>query len=331
MLGIRKRAICFLIEDSTLINSREIEALTGGHAFGLLENRSLIEARGADRAAFLHNFCTNDVKALAPGHGCEAFFTNVQGKTICHALLFAADDSIWLSTDEVVRETLLLHLDKYLMREDVQLVDQSGLYSTYVVVGPSAPDGMRNQAGISLGHDLQHATLPNVARAWVAKVPFAEPTAFFMFCPQDGVAKLTSQWTKNGAVEVSGELLELARIHARFPRNGCEVTTDYLPQEVSRDELAISFTKGCYLGQETVARIDALGRVNKHLVGLQFDGSEAPPPDASLRLDDKIVGHVTSSCWSPIQNTAIALGYVRREVLENKADLFSDFGTAKLR
>ena len=100
-----------------------LDALYEGAAFGLIEHRTLIEVRGNDRHTFLHNLCTNDIKTLKPGDSCEAFFTNVQGKTLCHTLLFCLEDAVWISTDPELAEQLLPHLDKYLIREDVQVVD----------------------------------------------------------------------------------------------------------------------------------------------------------------------------------------------------------------
>jgi folate-binding protein YgfZ len=104
----------------------------------------------------------------------------------------------------------------------------------------------------------------------------------------------------------------MARIEAGTPLFGQDITEKNLPQEVARDALAISFTKGCYLGQETVARIDALGHVNQTLCGLRFAGPDSPPPGTELTIDDKVVAHVTSAAFSPRLGGPLALGYVRR-------------------
>jgi folate-binding protein YgfZ len=111
---------------------------------------------------------------------------------------------------------------------------------------------------------------------------------------------------------VGREAFEAARIEAGFPMFGHDITENNLPQEVSRNGRAISFTKGCYLGQETVARIDALGHVNKTLVGLRYLVSQVPKVGATILNGDEPVGTVTSATWSPKHEAPMALGYIRR-------------------
>src|SRR5262249_52381639 len=107
-------------------------------------------------------------------------------------------------------------------------------------------------------------------------------------------------------------------------------TDDNLPQEVGRDAQAISFTKGCYLGQETVARIDALGHVNQLLVGLRCDSSNLPSCGSALSVDGKSVGHVTSAVWSPTLHAALALGYVRRSHAKSRTKVLTSAGLAEV-
>ena len=310
-----------------MIDPLQLEAFQNSLVFGRLEDGTLIEVRGADRVALLHNLCTNDVQGLVAGRGCEAFFTNVQGKTICHALLLATDDAIWISTAAELSESLLSHLDKYIIREDVELLDRTDSFSTHVIAGPSASEFAETQLGHSIEQMLQHGNFEDLKEVRLARVPFAEPLAYFVFAPQADDEEVHARLTAQGGLEIDAELMEFARIQAKFPCSGGDVTIDNLPQEVGRDKVAISFTKGCYLGQETVARIDALGHVNKYLVGIQFDRGNVPPPQTSIIHDGKPVGYVTSSCCSPGALGPIALGYVRREILEKEVDLTSDFGT----
>jgi folate-binding protein YgfZ len=104
----------------------------------------------------------------------------------------------------------------------------------------------------------------------------------------------------------------MARIEAGVPLFGRDITADNLPQEIGRDQVAISFTKGCYLGQETVARIDALGHVNRQLVGVRFEGNEVPAVGTKLTAEGKEVGQVTSAAWSPKLAAPLAIALVRR-------------------
>ena len=115
-----------------------------------------------------------------------------------------------------------------------------------------------------------------------------------------------------------------------IPLFGQDITDDNLPQEVNRDSVAISFTKGCYLGQETVARIDALGRVNRKLVGLAFSGDQVPSVGALIERDGKRLATITSSCHSTQLGKPLALGYVKRGLEQPGTQLASDFGTVEV-
>ncbi len=124
------------------------------------------------------------------------------------------------------------------------------------------------------------------------------------------------------------EAWEALRIEAGLPLFGVDFDNTNLPQEVDRNELAINFNKGCYLGQETIARIDALGHVNKKVVLLKFDGEAPPPVGLELGVADKSVGRVTSACWSPCFTAPLALAMIRRGSNELESKLESDFGVA---
>ena len=115
-----------------------------------------------------------------------------------------------------------------------------------------------------------------------------------------------------GAIPCSAEALEIVRVEARSPLYGRDITDENLPQEVGRDDQAISFTKGCYLGQETVARINAIGHVNRFLVGVKADSARVPKPGEELAAAGRTVGRITSAVWSPRYGVPLALAYVRR-------------------
>ena len=136
-------------------------------------------------------------------------------------------------------------------------------------------------------------------RTLVKRVNFLEAPSYFL---QTGLGKLQAvqaALVAAGAVTCGSQAVEMARLEAGMPLFGQDITDDNLPQEIGRDQKAISFTKGCYLGQETVARIDALGHVNRLLVGVRFGGSTIPGGGLQLRAGDKVIGHVTSAAWSP--------------------------------
>ena len=126
------------------------------------------------------------------------------------------------------------------------------------------------------------------------------------------------------------EAVEIVRVEAGWPVYGRDITDHNLPQEVDRDDLAVSFTKGCYLGQETVARIDALGHVNRKLVGVKFVGAAIPDVGMRLTSDDQEVGQVTSSVFSPRLDSPLALAYVRRAHNAPGTPLQSQVGAAEV-
>ncbi|MEO1495996.1 MAG: glycine cleavage T C-terminal barrel domain-containing protein [Planctomycetota bacterium] len=265
------------------------EPSLAGAFWAPLPDWSALRVAGPDAAAFLQSFCTNDVAALRPGEACEAFFTDVKAHVLAYTTVArdeAARDetgfSCVLSSPHAGR--LGEHLDRYLIREDVELAVET---RPLALLGAAAP---------AAEHEAP-------AAGWGAGVRIAL-----------GAAPV------GGAVELGAAELERLRLRLGVPRDAIDVDERNLPQEVDRNEQAISFTKGCYLGQEPVARIDALGRVNRLLRGVRIDG---PTPNAGDELfvgeGGKPIGRVTSATDLPAgdaQTRSVALAYVRREHAE---------------
>jgi tRNA-modifying protein YgfZ len=269
----------------------QYEALTRGAGVVDVSDRTKLELRGADRVKFLNSFCTNDIKRLQPGESCEAFVCNVKGHVLAHIQVLCRDDALWLDTVPGQAERLAAHLDRYLIREDVQIVDRTADFVAFIVTSEQA-DGFK--IGVA----------PNARLLWLEKgsSPSGSP------CRR--------------------EALEIARIEHGYPWYGVDISEENLPQEVDRNQQAISLTKGCYLGQETVARIDALGHVNKTLCQVAFTSQEVPAAGLELSSGDKVVGHVTSAVWSPKHNAPLALAYIRRGSNESGTKLSSNAGDA---
>jgi folate-binding protein YgfZ len=267
---------------------QQYEALTTGTAVVDLANWSSISITGADRAKFLNNFCTNDVKRLGPRDSFEAFFTNVKGKIVGHGLVECQSDELVFVGSPGQAETLVAHLDRYVIRDDVQLRDTTQECRYMVVAGSN--ESYTNESGISW---------PLFGRSDIRVVD-----------GKSDASLLTME--KRGFLAIDKEALNAVRIESGFPLFGIDFGDDNLPQEIGRDKQAISFTKGCYLGQETVARIDALGHVNQQIVGVRFVGCEVPALSLELSKDGAIVGRVTSICYSPKLASPLGLAMVRR-------------------
>ncbi len=230
-----------------------------------LGSRTQIEISGADRATWLHNLTTNEVRKLAVGAGCETFLTNVQGKTVSHAFLFAGADSIILDTVGGQAETILKHFDHYLITERVTLEDRSDDWGELFLGGPESAALLAAATGVSppaelLGH--APATLAG-KRVWLRRVELTGPEGFEISAEAADLPAVREAIFAAGARPCVTAAFAAARIEWGFPLYGQDISDKNLPQEVARDARAISFVKGCYLGQETVARIDALGHVNR--------------------------------------------------------------------
>jgi len=289
---------------------REYEALREGRTIIHLDGWSSISITGTDRQAFLNNFCTNDVKRLSLGESCEAFFTNVKGKTIGHGVIWCRERELVFFGAPFQGRVLAEHLDRYIIREDVQVRDTT-TERTFLLVGSHALNAEWSLNSITWNLSGNNGSkIVEVSSASGADSSLAPDD------PETAAAK--------------SKALAAARIEAGVPLYGVDFDESNFPQEVGRDREAISFTKGCYLGQETVARIDALGHVNQRIVGVAFSGDEVPWPEMELTYNAAKVGEVTSATFSPAISRPLAFAIVRREAHSVGTQLESRIGDAEI-
>ncbi len=283
---------------------------TGG--FVELSERSYVRLTGADRHSFLHNFCTNEIKQLKPGNACEAFVLNTKGKILGFVHVLAFESELLLTGHGPQADPLIQHLDMYLIREEVELADASQEFSSVFVAGNDAGKKLAGHVDLPKPNCIVESKLGpcQVCVSNVELAGFGFLLTFDKANQNDVVAKLV----ECGLVKCSLESLDICRVESQTPWFGHDATDANLPQELNRDEKAINFNKGCYLGQETVARIDARGRVNQLLVGLKFDGDLPNVGDAIL-VDEKPAAKITSVAMSE-RLGAIGLGFVRRQFVE---------------
>ncbi len=309
----------------------EYEALTRGCGVAPWLDRTQIEFTGDDRAAFLHNLCTNNVRALQPSQGCEAFITSVQGRTIGHGHIFCGAESLVFDTVPGQAAGLLPHFEKYHIRENVAFRDRTAEWCELLVAGEGASDLLGRLTDGFPEERLSHAEVQLAGHSVsLRRVEICGPSTWLV---SGGAAAIEAAWAAliaAGTRPCGHEALDMVRLEAGTPFFGQDITDKNLPQELARDALAISFTKGCYLGQETVARIDALGHVNQTLRGLRFEGSDVPPPGTELSAAGKAVGHVTSAALSPRLAAPLALGYVRRGHEASGSEFTSSRGAARV-
>ena len=272
-------------------------------------NRTKIEMRGADRAAFLNNFCTNDTVKLAPGNGCEAFLTTGQAKILARLLVFATPESLWIDADPGLAPKIIQHLERYVITEQVEMWDRSETMAQWHLTGPAANIGGQ-WSELSRLQVIEQA-LSGIA-CQVRRNDALGQVGYDILSPNEQRAAVNDCLTSRGAVAGTPEDYDFLRVKAGTPAYGRDIDETNLPQEIGRDALAISFTKGCYLGQETVARIHALGHVNRLLVRLQLQPSAVVPPGWKVFHLGQEVGKVTSAVAGPHGDGGFALAYLRR-------------------
>lgn len=306
----------------------QYDALTTKAGFHRFAARTQLELCGKDRVGLLHGLCTNDIRKLQPGEGCEAFLTDARGRTLSRVNVFCGSDSLFLDTDGDQSHFLTQHFDRYIIREDVTIVDHSRQWASYLLGGnPGAMDGLI--PGALPSSVYSHRWLDSDF-GWLAvrRVPWLCTPSYIAVMNQDAAGPWEARWEQRGAVRCGEQVVDTVRIEAGTPLVGREITDDHFPQELDRDALAVSFTKGCYLGQETVARLDARGSVQWLLRRVGFRGEHLPAPSREFSLDGRLVMKITSSCWSPRRQCPLALAYVRREYSEPGTRIATEVGEA---
>jgi folate-binding protein YgfZ len=273
-----------------------------------------IEIAGPDRATFLNRLCTNKIDGLGPGEGRETFLTDAKGHVLAHAAVLTRSESLCLRAVGSEAGKIIAHLDFYLVRDNVTLCDRSGEWLELLLAGPDAIRLLGQLTSTEIPQSrLAHRDVELVGQpVSVRCLQTGSAPIFVLSLPDNRAADAWHALRKAGAAACGHQALETLRIEAGWPIYGQDIGPANLPQEVGRDAQAISFTKGCYLGQETVARLDSRGHVNKVLVGLKFAAAEVPARGDELANAGQRVGEVTSAGFSPDFGAAIGLGYVRR-------------------
>jgi folate-binding Fe-S cluster repair protein YgfZ len=299
-------------------------------AWADVASRGTVRATGTAAAVFVDKFTTAAIGTLSPGEGAEGMFADVRGWVIALAAILRTDDGLLIDCDAAIAATLRDHLEHYHIREDVALVDATHGERAVAIIGPAAARWLMERVGGDVPAKLlRHRTVRcgGIDGAIVA-VDWFGAGGFLVRVARADVAALHDWLATEGLPRADTAALDAMRIEQRFPM-ACDIPEKTLPQELDRNARAISFTKGCYLGQETVARIDALGHVNRTLSLIAVEGDDVPPPGAAVSSDGHGVGTLTSSCWSP-QLGVCGLAIVHRRGLEPGATLTVSGRTAHI-
>ncbi len=297
----------------------EYDALRQSAALLDLSFQAVFTLRGADAVKFLNNMVTNDVAVLRAGTGCHALKVSLQGKMEAALRVLRVEDGFWCDVHPAPRVALVDALRKRILISDVQLEDASANWTLLSVHGPEARDVVA-AAGAEMGrletlHAHAEATLA-ASPARIVRSDHSGDGGYDVFVPRDAAGAAWDALRAAGARPVGFAALDLRRIECGIPSSGREITPDRLPQEAGLEDGWLNHTKGCYLGQETIARLHHLGHVNRHLRGLRIEGDTIPPERSALRVKDQDVGIITSARFSPRLGCVVALAYVRSKHAE---------------
>jgi tRNA-modifying protein YgfZ len=275
----------------------EYQAATEGAVLFDLSDRGQIEVAGPEARSFLHNLCTQNVMTLSAYENYrEAFVTTNKARVIAHVWIKQrTNDVFWLEMKAGSTEKLFQHLNHFLISERAELANRTGENAFFRMVGPKARFFFR---GVGIPNPPVHHLLVHDTIDWS--------------CPAADGEALRRSLLEVGAVSGDAQTYDVLRIEAGLPEYGIDIDENRLAMEVNRTAQAISYEKGCYLGQETIVMARDRGQVNRLLMGVKVGSGEPLPAGTKLFRANEEVGQVTSSVNSPRLGQVIALAYLRR-------------------
>jgi tRNA-modifying protein YgfZ len=303
-----------------------LEQYNAAHNAAALIDRSsqgTIALTGGDRASFLHALLTNDIARLTSGQGVYAAYLTPQGRMISDMGVIETGARMLLTVERDIAAPLAERFDKLIFSEDVQAKDVTNDVIAIGVHGPSAARMIQQASGISvIGLADQYDNITSGSVTIVRDDALGLP-GYDVYVPAGGADVMRTKLVEAGAVTASEETGETLRIEAARPRFGIDMNTDTIPLEAGIEDRAISFTKGCYVGQEVIIRVmhRGHGRVARRLVSIVVIDGTVPARGSKIQLGDRVVGEITSATASPKLGTALALAYVQREHAVPGADL----------
>ena len=309
----------------------EHEALRGSAGVLDLSFRSRVCLTGTDRMRFLHGQVTNDVNRLQAGEGCYAALVTAKGRMQSDLNIYRLPDELLLDFEPGLAAVVSQRLAKYIVADDVQVVDVAALYGLLSVQGPGAEEVAR---GVGLFNNLPVKSLrlesaldAILGEIYLVNQPRLGTSGFDILVPSAALGaladKLIAAAKAAGGRACGWQAFEMARIEAGIPRFGVDMDETNFPQECGIESRAMSYTKGCYIGQEVLNRIHTMGHVNRELRGLRLanDLKALPSKGDKLFHEGKESGYITSALASPALKANIALGYVRRQAASYGSEL----------
>ena len=282
---------------------------------------SVIEVRGADRISFLHRMLSNDIKKLSPNQGTYACLLNAQAKVLADINLIAFKDFLWMLTGTALKEKIISLFHQTIIADQVELTDRSAALKLISIHGPKSKNliAALTKNRVVPEHLFDHRELSiEEVPVTLFRLNMIGEIGFGLLMPMEKTnvieAKIIENSEEFGLVSIHRSSFETLRIEAGIPLYGVDFDDSYLLPEVGLNH-AVSYTKGCFPGQEILARLDSRGQVAKKLTGFELKGEKIPAKGAKIVVAGKEAGLITSAAFSPTLKKAIALGYLKTEAL----------------
>jgi len=281
--------------------------------------RAYLSFTGPDRVRYLNAILTNNIKDLRPAHGTISLLLNPQGHIVAEMETYAFPERLFCISYAMIRERLIETLDKYIIMDDVTLEDETSRCGTVALEGPEAARIAHELTGVDLSTvselvrtDASVGSIPcSVVRRSAGKFVGAEFLAERQHL-ESLWQILESQARAAGGGPIGYAALSAVRLEQGVPWFSYDFGEKQIPHEAGLEHSHISFTKGCYTGQEIVERVRSRGQVNRRRVSLLFTG-DIPPPNEPLVADGREAGYVTRAAFSPQLSCPIGMGYLRKE------------------
>jgi folate-binding protein YgfZ len=282
--------------------------------------RAYLSFTGPDRVRYLNAILTNDIKSLSAGQGNVSLLLNPQGHILAEIETYAQPESLFCVSYAMIRERLIEVLDKYIIMDDVTLTDESQRFGTLAIEGPRAVAVAQAIAGIDLSALVELGRVETTVASipcWITKRFPGEVAGCEFLVEREKLANLwqvlSESVKERGGGPMGYAALSAQRLAQGVPWFGYDFGEKQIPHEAGLETSHISYTKGCYTGQEIVERVRSRGQVNRRRVDLIFDGAGVPAPGETLTVDGKEVGSVTRAARPSFLSYAIGMGYVRKD------------------
>jgi folate-binding protein YgfZ len=306
----------------------EYEAARNNVALVDTNFRAVFALTGPDRVRYLNAVTSGNIRDLTPGQSALGLLLNAQGHMLAELMTLVLEDRLLVLSHAYLRQRTFEILERFIIMDDATLADDTAQTGTLAIEGPKALDLLRklmhveymqlpDGAHVTAVLDSAGAAIPcRVLRHSLFGIRGAE-----LLLPRESLSAawqaLTAAARVQGGAPIGYRALNMLRLEAGIPWFGTDFDEHQIPQEAGVESTHISFTKGCYTGQEIVERVRSRGHVNRRLTGLLFNSAEVPKPGATvLAKDGTEAGHITSAAFSPLAGKATGMAYLRREYLE---------------